>query len=158
MHGRIHQIETHPVTEDEALCVSWHTDDVTPEIADYVDEDPNPTGSISWLKENLANRCGDTITILEDGFILHEGFREAYFRQAHERFLSELHELEKYSLADFAAGQIWGSVFTLRETYNCKFGDYVWSEDSYLETRDEFMRHAKPEVRYYFGGTLDYHW
>lgn len=61
MHGRIHQIETHPVTEDEALCVSWHTDDVTPEIADYVDEDPNPTGSISWLKENLANRCGDNI-------------------------------------------------------------------------------------------------
>lgn len=158
MHGRIHQIETHPVTEDEALCVSWHTDDVTPEIADYVDEDPNPTGSISWLKENLANRCGDTITILEDGFILHEGFREVYFRHAHERFLNELRGLEKYSLSDFATGEMGIAMFELKQYYNNTFGDYVWSEDNYLETRDEFMRHAKPEVRYYFGGTLDYHW
>lgn len=50
------------------------------------------------------------------------------------------------------------SMFELRDAYNCRFGESVWSEDGYLETRDEFMRHAEPEVRYYFGGTLDYHW
>ena len=158
MHGRIHQIETHPLVPDEALSMRWDLDDIKPEIADYVGNDPNPTNSITWLKENLANRCGDTIIILDDGFILQEGFREAYFRHAHERFLNELRGLEKYSLSDFATGQIWKGVFNLNEDYNDRFGDYVWSEDNGLETRDEFMRHAKPGIRYYLGGTLDYHW
>ena len=158
MHGRIYQIETHPLVPDEALSISWDLDDIKPEIADYVDDDPNPTNSISRLKENLANRCGDTIIILDDGFILREGFREAYFRHAHERFLNELRGLEKYSLSDFATGQIWEGVFNLKDAYDNAFGDYVWSGDNSLETRDEFMRRAKPGIRYYFGGTLDYHW
>ena len=159
MHGRIYQIETHPITEDETLRMSWHTDDVKPEIADYVDDDPDPADSIAWLKENLVNRCGDTITILKDGFILHEGFREAYFQHAYERFQENLRKLEGRPLADFAAGKLWREMFNLRDSYEDKFGDYVWSEDEYLRTRDWFMRNvAKPEVRYYFGGTLDYHW
>lgn len=159
MHGRIYQIETHPVANDDVLNFGWDLEDIKPEIADYVDDDPTLTDSISWLKENLANRCGDTITILEDGFILHEGFRETYFRHAYERFQEYLRKLENHSLADFATGNIiWGDVFNLKEAYSDRFGDYVRSEDNYLETRDEFMRSAKPEVRYYFGGTLDYHW
>ena len=158
MHGRICQIETHPVTEDDALSLSWNLDDIKPEIADYVDEDPTPNGTIAWLKENLTARCGDTITILEDGFILHEGFREAYFQRSYEKFQDYLRKIENCSLADFAVGKIGGAMFELRDAYNCRFGESVWSEDGYLETRDEFMRHAEPEVRYYFGGTLDYHW
>ena len=51
-----------------------------------------------------------------------------------------------------------GYIFDVRDAYNETFGDYVWSEDNGLETRDEFMRHTKPGTRYYFGGTLDYHW
>lgn len=158
MHSRIYQIETHPVANDDVLDIGWDLDDIKPEIADYVDEDPNPSATIAWTKENLAALCGSTITILEDGFILHEGFREAYFRNSYERFLKELHELEACSLAEFAAGEIWMNVYNLKEDYNNTFSDYVWSEDDYLEPRDEFMRHAEPEVRYYFGGTLDYHW
>ena len=158
MHSRICQIETHPVTEDDALSLSWNLDDIKPEIADYVDEDPTPNGTIAWLKENLTARCGDTITILEDGFILHDGFREAYLRRSYEKFQEYLRKIENCSLADFAVGKIGGAMFELRDAYNCRFGESVWSEDGYLETRDEFMRHAEPEVRYYFGGTLDYHW
>lgn len=158
MHSRICQIETHPVTEDDALSLSWNLDDIKPEIADYVDEDLTPNGTIAWLKENLTARCGDTITILEDGFILHEGFREAYFQRSYEKFQEYLRKIENCSLADFAVGKIGGAMFELRDAYNCRFGESVWSEDGYLETRDEFMRHAEPEVRYYFGGTLDYHW
>lgn len=158
MHGRICQIETHPVTEDGALSLAWDLDDIKPEIADYVDEDPGPAYTIAWLKENLANRCGDTITILEDGFILHEGFREAYFQRSYEKFQEYLRKLENCSFADFAAGNIWGDMFNLKDAYDYTFGDYVWREDNYLETRDGFMRHAQPEVHYYFGGTLDYHW
>lgn len=158
MHGRIHQIETHPITEDEPLHISWHTDDIKPEIADYVDDDLNPTNSISWLKENLANRCGDTIILLDDGFILHEGFREAYFRRPYARFQEYLRRLSTCTFTDFANGGMGGYIFDVRDAYNETFGDYVWSEDNSLETRDEFMRHAKPGSRYYFGGTLDYHW
>ena len=158
MHSRIYQIETHPVANDDVLDIGWDLDDIKPEVADYVDDDPNPTNSISWLKENLANRCGSTITILDDGFILHEGFREAYFRRSYERFQEYLRRLNTCTFTDFANGGMGGYIFDVGDAYNYKFGDYVWSEDDYLETRDEFMRHAKPEVRYYFGGTLDYHW
>lgn len=158
MHGRIHQIETHPVAPDEAIKMCRHMDDYKPEIADYVDEDPNSDATIARMKENLAALCGNTITILEDGFILHEGFREAYFQRSHEKFQKYLRKLENCILADFAAGEIGGAMFKLSDAYNCRFGDYVWSEDEYLRTRDEFMWHAEPEVRYYFGGTLDYHW
>ena len=158
MHGRIYQIETHPLVPDEALSISWDLDDIKPEIADYVDDDPNPTNSISRLKENLANRCGDTIIILDDGFILREGFREAYFQRSYARFQEYLRKLVDCSLADFAAGEIWGDVFNLKDAYDNAFGDYFWSGDNSLETRDEFMRRAKPGIRYYFGGTLDYHW
>lgn len=99
-----------------------------------------------------------TITIFENSFILHEGFREVYFQHPYEKFQKYLRRLENCSLADFAAGKFWRDVYNLNDVYNERFGDYVWSGDSYLETRDEFMRHAQPEVRYYFGGTLDYHW
>ena len=71
MHSRICQIETHPVTEDDALNIGWNLDDIKPEIADYVDEDPNSDATIAQMKENLAALCGNTITILEDVFILH---------------------------------------------------------------------------------------
>ena len=158
MHGRIYQIETHPVTEDDVLNIGWNLDDIKPEIADYVDEDSTPNGTIAWLKENLTARCGDTITILEDGFILHEGFREAYFRRSYERFQEYLRRLNTCTFTDFANGGMGGYIFDVKDAYDYTFGDYVWSKDGYLETRDEFMRHAEPEVRYYFGGTLDYHW
>lgn len=158
MHGRIYQIEPHPITEDEILSMSWNLDDIKPEIADYVDEDPGPAYTITCLKENLANRCSNTIIILDDGFILHERFRETYFQRSYEKFQEYLHKLENCIFADFAAGKIGGAIFELRDAYNCRFGDYVWSEDNGLETRDEFMRYAKPGTRYYFGGTLDYHW
>ena len=42
MHSRICQIETHSITEDDALNIGWNLDDIKPEIADYVDDDPTP--------------------------------------------------------------------------------------------------------------------
>ena len=62
MHGRIYQIETHPVTKDDALNLGWDLDDIKPQIADYVDDDSNPTGTITWLKENLTACCGDMLS------------------------------------------------------------------------------------------------
>ena len=132
MHSRICQIETHPVTEDDALNIGWNLDDIKPEIADYVDEDPNPSGTIAWLKKNLTARCGDAITILEDGFILHEGFREAYFQRSYEKFQTYLRKLENCSLADFAACGI-GSPLLLRRHAGLSLvnmeGEQLWRMD-----------------------------
>lgn len=157
MHGRIYQIETHPVANDEFLNIGWDLEDIKPEIADYVDEDPNPAYSIACLKVSLNARCGNTITIFENSFILHEGFREVYFQRPYEKFQEYLRKLENCSLADFATGKNWMSIYNLKDVYECTTGDHVWSNGDYLETRDKFMRCAEPEVRYYFGGTLDYH-
>ena len=33
MHGRIYQIETHPVTKDDALNLGWDLDDIKPNRA-----------------------------------------------------------------------------------------------------------------------------
>ena len=34
---------------------------------------------------------------------------------------------------------------------------HVDSDETGLVTLNGFLRHAKPDTRYYFGGTVDYH-
>lgn len=157
MHGRIYQIETTPIQKANYLTLAnCDLEEVTPAIADYMDSDLDTDASIKTLKANLRKLCGGNIIIEDDSFVLLEGFREAYFSAAFAKFHTELGLLVDYTLEDFAAGKMWREIDMLKDAYNYTFGDYVWT--GYLMTRDEFMRNAKPGIRYYFGGTLDYHW
>lgn len=159
MHGRIYQIATTPIHEADYLTLGGcDLEEVTPAIADYVDSDSCPINSIATLKLNLSKRCNSRNILIENNsFILLEGFREAYFNAAFEKFRMALDELKDATSEDFAAGKMWQEMETLKDAYDSRFGDYIWMDDD-LMTRDEFMRSAKPGVRYYFGGTLDYHW
>ena len=159
MHGRIYQIADAPIQEADYLSLSnYDTEEVAPINADYVDSDPCPIDSIATLKLNLNKRCGsDNVLIENNSFILLEGFREAYFSAAFAKFHTALGMLVDYALEDFAAGKMRREMDMLKDAYDNAFGDYIWMYNS-LMTRDEFIRNAKPGVRYYFGGTLDYHW
>ena len=158
MHGRIYQIATTPIQKADYLTFDdCDLETVIPEIADYADDDPDTKASIEALKTNLHKLCGGSIIIEDDSFVLLEGFREAYFSAAFAKFHTELGLLVDYTLEDFAAGKMWREMMLLKDAYNNTAGDYIWADDI-LITRDEFIRNAKPGVRYYFGGTLDYHW
>ena len=45
----------------------------------------------------------------------------------------------------------------LNTAYDDRYGFYVDCDDTGLVTLNQFLRQAKPEIRYYFGGTVDYH-
>lgn len=157
MHGRIYQIATTPIHETDYLTIgNCDLGEVTPTIADYMDSDLDTDASIKTLKANLHKLCGGSIIIEDDSFVLLEGFREAYFGAAFAKFHTALGLLVDYTLENFAAGKMWREMEMLKDAYNNTIGDYIWM--GCLMTRDEFMRNAKPGVRYYFGGTLDYHW
>ena len=84
MHSRIYQIESFPVepdyriTEDNYIGDHWFVYSV----ADYVANDEDRAGSLGWLKETLAPAAAFIDYFTDDegeGFILHDGFHNAYF-------------------------------------------------------------------------------
>ena len=48
------------------------------------------------------------------------------------------------------------SIWILKDAYEERFGFYV-DYDGDLMNLDNFIRHCTPDIKYYIGGTLDYH-
>lgn len=163
MHSRIIQIESRPLEEDDYITPCAYNDDhwFTHSIADYVTEDEDRAGSIQWFKESLSI-CSEHIEYFVEngceGFILHEGFYAAHMKPAFEDFMAQLNQLAKtLDFGTFIAGNLGATLFTLNSTYDDEFGFYIEAGDSCPVTLNHFLRYAKPGIRYYFGGTLDYH-
>lgn len=163
MHSRIFQIEEHPVAPDDRITEHHYNYDhwFFYNVADYVAEDGNRTASLEWLRNALktAGSCIEFFT--EDnceGFVLHEGFHAAYFESIYQVFCEKLSSLlEHATLAAFADGSLQPALFAVEEAYDDKYGFYIDSDESGLVTLNKFLRNAKTEKRYYFGGTVDYH-
>lgn len=163
MHSRIYQIESFPVepdyriTEDNYIGDHWFVYSV----ADYVANDEDRAGSLGWLKETLAPAAAFIDYFTDDegeGFILHDGFHNAYFTSEYACFRQALQELLGAASPEaFAGGDLASKMFILESAYDDKFGFYVDSDETGLVTLNSFLRHAKPDTRYYFGGTVDYH-
>ena len=164
MHSRIFQIESSPIGEDSRIDENYYIGDhwFTYSIADYVAEDENRTESIEWLKAALA-AGGERIEYFSDkngeGFILRDGFHEAYFTSEFRVFSTQLQELiEKSSPEAYADGSLQGPMCLLNEAYDDEYGFYIDCEQTGLVTLNHFLRDAKINTRYYFGGTVDYHY
>lgn len=76
-------------------------------------------------------------------------------------FLRFSKKIEHCTLEEFANG-IEG-MFQLKDAYDDRFSFYVYSDDEdddgdNLDTFDSFIRGAEIGVKYYIGGTVDYHW
>nr|DAW90215.1 MAG TPA: hypothetical protein [Bacteriophage sp.] len=163
MHSKIFQIESFPVeenyriTEDNYIGDHWFVYS----IADYVAEDESREHSLEWLKDTLS--CAEPfIEFFSDidgcGFILLDGFHAAYFKREYEGFINALTSLTvTVSPEAFAMGNLEPKMFALNTAYDDRYGFYVDCDDTGLVTLNQFLRQAKPEIRYYFGGTVDYH-
>ena len=160
MHSRIIQMETKPVVE--RISAGEFSDHwFTASIADYVDEDYNTDDTLETLREIFAT-AGNCVEFFEDengrGVVFHDGFRQAFFAAGYSAFQDALIALkEKTTLEAFIQGQIWQELYDLNMAYDNEAGFYIQNDELGLKTLSRFVRLMKTEAKYYFGGTLDYH-
>lgn len=157
------QLHTAPVAPEERItryCFDIE-DELLRCVAEYVDEEAQPAETLASFQQCLAQGNPHVEPIYEGeqrGVWFREGFAEEYFREAHAAFVRLAAKLARETtLEGFIRDQPEGDIFALSEAYNDRYGWYVYY-DTMTITLDDFMRHhAKPAVRYYFGGIVYYH-
>ena len=161
MHSKIIQLETHPVDISlrigpEDFSDHWFLDNV----ADYVTEDDNRSDTIETLVCVLNAGAHHLETFSDgrgEGIILHEGLKQAYLGQRFRDFDMALRTLAAKATAEaFCEDKLGLEMYQLEEIYHAKYGYYIQSDDGLL-TLTDFVRTSRPETKYYFGGTVDYH-
>ncbi len=157
------QLSETPIPQEDKLTPDFFDfeDLIMREVADYVQEDSDPEETIRAFQRELltGNPCAEPFHEQEErGMWFRKGYQEAYFRRAQAAFVRLAGKLARETTLDgFIRDKPEGDLFALREAYNERYGWYVYY-DSMTMTLDDFMRHhAKPNVRYYYGGTVYYH-
>ena len=163
MHSRVIQISESPISEDSYI----HSDSYPVDhwflnnIADYVAPDDDRTGTLKWLKECLSNNNAPISFFCQEGgkgFELQAGFHTAYFSSRYDAFREELDSFVKeLTLETYSDGTLDYPMFLIETAYKDEYDIYVDIGDDQILPLDTFLRTAKVGVRYYFGGTLDYH-
>lgn len=162
MHSKIIQLETLPIEDVGKTCPDDFSDHwFTYAIADYVDEDCDPEDTLGTLKA-IFGACKDQVEFFEDkdgnGVIFKEDFVQAYFAREYQPFREALMKLVgKATVENFCAGGIDMAMYDLNQAYDDEHGYYIQCSDTGLKTLNRFLRYIKPNIRYYFGGTVDYH-
>lgn len=159
MHSRIFQLTKEPLAPEEYISEGdfyehWFLDT----IADYVSDACIREEDIEWLKKRAR---GYRIASDDNGIFLEVYSKEEYFEFAYQRFYQLIKKIERCTLAEFANGI--DGMFELKDAYDDRFSFYVYSDDEdddggNLDTFDSFIRGAEIGVKYYIGGTVDYHW
>ena len=160
MHSRIIQMETKPVVErikQTDFSDHWFT----ASIADYVDEDYNTEDTLETLCQVFSTAAG-CVEFFEDkngrGVVFHDGFRQGFFGANYNAFLKALAALrEKATLESFCSGAIYSDLYDLNTAYESDIGYYIQNDELGLKPLSGFVRLLEFDTRYYFGGTLDYH-
>lgn len=154
MHSRIFQIEREAMTEDEYIDSDSIPEWFTNSVADYTSDACSRENDIDWLMVaalgNIATIDGDKLTFSSDV--------RRYFKEKHEAFIKAAEKLSTTTFDDFVSSYSVDSVlFNLREAYSDRYGFYVYSDDGFLDTLDNFMRQVKDGETYFIGGVVDYH-
>jgi hypothetical protein len=84
--------------------------------------------------------------------------KEKHFAQAYENFVTARDITLKMGLPEFASREFESSMDAMKHSYCNDYGFYIYSDKYNTECLDEFIRSAEVGVRYYIGGTLDYHY
>lgn len=159
MYSRIIQLETTPVPESDYIIAAHYDLEhwFLLEVADFVDEDEDREATLHSFLAFLS-RFG--LEQFPDGFALKPGFHARYFARDYARFRAVLDSVSSsLTLDSFVADSgLSGELFALRDAYEDKFTYYVQTTDNDLLPLARFLRLAKPGTRYYFGGTVSYHW
>ena len=158
-HNRIYQINTKPISEDDYICDSSFLDhpfvwSITDGISDNCDRSEDIVALRSLLTRTKAAKFDDE----SDSFMIQQNGKEAYFAKAYEAYVTEREKTMSTSLTEFASGSRFAeSMRLMSNAFNEERGCYVSSSEGELVTLDEFIRFAEVGVRYFIGGTLDYH-
>lgn len=158
MHNYIYELFQSPVPADEwTTAWDYHEHlDAFP-IADTVEDAKDRSAVIvrfgAWLKENrLGELDGETFTI-------HAQAADRYFEGRFTAFQQAVTALQQINETRFIHdhNQVQNLISNLTETFTQKYGDYVlWNDGLEPTPLEEFLRKAKPGVRYCIGAVLDY--
>lgn len=158
MYNYIYELLQVPVPADEwAKAWEYHEHPDAFPIADIVEDAKDRSGVIvrfgALLKENqLGELDGETFTIDAEAADRYFEGRFAAFQQA-VTALQQLNEAKFIHEYD----QVQSLIFNLIETFTQKYGDYVlWNDGLEPIPLEEFLRKARPDVRYCIGAVLDY--
>ena len=163
MHSNIIQLEAFPIEECDLITPEdyigdhWFVYGVADCVAEDSDHDKTIQNFINFFKPE-----GKLVECFEDdagkGIIFHEGFHAAYFGRRFTVLQEALKLLNETASAEsFCAGELDDAMLQLNDAYDSRHGIYIQSWDTELVTLHKFLRYAKPEIPYYFGGTVDYH-
>lgn len=154
MHSRIFQIEREALTEDEYIDSDSIPEWFTNSVADYTSDACSREDDIDWL---MVAALGDIATIDGNKLTFSSDVRK-YFKEKHEAFIKAAEKLSGTTFEDFVHSYSVDSVlFNLKEAYSDRYGFYVYSDDGFLDTLDNFMRQVKDGETYFIGGVVDYH-
>lgn len=155
MHSRIFEISKKVIDKADfndsfSYCESYFVGG----IADYVSDSADRDDDLEWLENVLLDRIGEFVDFdkEEGSFIFKEGFKEEYFRPNFEKFKKMAEEI---TLEDFASSSL--ETYKLKVLMSDDFSFY-FDEEGDLSNLDSFIRTgAIADVKYYIGGTVDYH-
>ena len=167
MHDFIIQLETTPISESNRLTVDemqildeyeWFFQS----ISDGVEEDESPDETITDFIEQFQSYDNFVEVGSDDNgkwILFTDGFKRAFFASSYPYFEEALQELmEKTSFEAFCGYEMGSLLYPLQRAYDDKYGLYIKNGDMRLLTLDNFIRHyLQPNVKYYIGGTVDYH-
>ena len=152
MHSRIFQVSEKPIEKSDYIVESNYWDHwFLNSHADYV-ADSDRDEDIEWLSS-----YGDKGIFFdkdEHGEFLIVTDKISYFARKYERFKAELEKVNAMSLEQFSKD--WSSLWSLKDAYEEKYGFYIDENDD-LMSLDSFVRTCRTDVKYYIGGTVDYH-
>ena len=163
MHSKIIQLESHPVDISVRIGPEEYCTDhwFVSSVADYVTDDDSRDDTLETLVNvlNVENGCIEKFSDERgDGILLHENCREVYLRGQYQGFEAALRNLmAKTTVEAFCEDKIGLEMHQLEESYHTKYGYYIQNDDEGLITLMDWVRTARPETKYYFGGTVDYH-
>ncbi len=166
-HSRIIQLETSPIGEefDISFITPYRyisdTGSIDPPIADYVTEDDDHVETINWFIER-CQAVGPYVEIGNDDeqqwIIFREGFAYAFFENQYPQFMKALDELvAKASPKAYCGEEIGTLLYSLEQSYVNRHEWYIDSAGWGLSPFMEFVRRIEPNIKYYIGGTVDYH-
>ncbi len=158
MHGRIIQIETDPRDLlDGSLADALGYDDwFFHNVADSVSRDDDPGLTIDDFESQIELTDRSHACNGPRSFVLADE-PERCLKRYFAAFTDAVRRLQNVGFEEFSKHGWLEPLEAAREAFSERYGTWVWSCAGGYQTVQDFLRCAKPNTRYYYGATADYH-
>ena len=153
MHSRVFEITKTKIDEWDRMTESdlYESSNFVGPIADYLSDNNDRNDDINWLLRYIGPHEIE-YDEEENSIIFSDNFAVNYFENRFKKFKDSA---EKITLKEFSEG--FHSVYKIQQYLEEIYGFYVFDFDEGVRTFDSFIREVQPGVKYYIGGTVDYH-